>query len=108
MARKYATSEKGKATRKKIDQKRRKRPEEKTRARAREVVHRAIYNGNLIRQSCLVCDNPKTEAHHAWGYSEEHLLHVIFLCREHHGLADKDSVFNETLKSKAPSSSRLG
>jgi hypothetical protein len=79
-------------------------PKGKLKQRARHYVQYAIQYGKLVRQPCVVCNNPRTDAHHAWGYSEEHLLHVIFLCREHHILADKDPAFNQKLKSDFPPS----
>lgn len=67
---------------------------------ARRRVSRAIRSDKIKKLPCVVCENPKSEAHHAWGYSEEHLLHVIFLCRTHHRQAEYDQSFNEHLKSQ--------
>lgn len=98
VTRKYQTSEKAKITQKK----RSSTPEGKQRLRARDCVNRAILYGRLIRSPCIICNNPKVEAHHAWGYSEEHRLHVVFLCKKHHIMADKNPLFNEEVKEKAP------
>ena len=65
---------------------------------AREAVRYAIRKGNLIKLPCQICGNPKSEAHHLFGYEKEHRLNVVFLCRSHHYQADHDPVFNETLK----------
>jgi len=94
---KYQASENGKLVKRKWKQ----TTKERLKDAARNEVCYAIRKGNLIRQPCQICGNPKTEAHHAWGYAEEHRLHVIFLCGVHHRLADKDSSFNEQVKSKS-------
>ena len=48
-------------------------------------VHRftrcAVKLNIIKRQPCLVCFNPKSEAHH-WNYDKP--LDVIWLCRQHH------------------------
>jgi hypothetical protein len=49
--------------------------------RARSAVARAIRSGSLVRQSCEVCGNAKSEAHHP-DYSRP--LDVKWLCRKHH------------------------
>lgn len=54
--------------------------------KARSAVHRALKKGTLIRLKCLVCNFPKTEAHHE-NYSKP--LEVIWLCKQHHVEADK-------------------
>jgi hypothetical protein len=96
---KYESTNKAKTARSKRNKKYRHTPEGRMKHRAMSSVYKAILSGKLIKQPCPVCNNPKVEAHHAWGYSEEHRLHVVFLCKEHHVLADKDPEFNETLKS---------
>ena len=50
-------------------------------AAARLEVTKALYRGDLIRQPCEVCGNPKTDAHHP-NYDEP--LRVDWLCRLHH------------------------
>lgn len=66
---------------------------------AHRKVNRAIVKGELTRLPCIICANPKSEAHHAYGYEPENRLNVIFLCRQHHKQADKDPYFNEYCKS---------
>lgn len=65
-------------------------------SRARSAVQYAIKKGKLVKLPCQVCGNPKSDAHHYLGYSKEHRLDVVFLCRTHHAIVDKE------LKSKAP------
>lgn len=45
------------------------------------LVHLAIKQGKLTKQSCELCGNPKAEAHHD-DYSKP--LSVRWLCRHHH------------------------
>lgn len=100
LVRRQRTSEKTKALRR--------TPKHKLHNNARKAVQRAIQNGKLNRQPCVVCGDSNAEAHHYLGYSKEHRLDVVFLCRTHHRQADRNSEFNEKIKSMAPSSSRLG
>lgn len=51
-------------------------------APAHRLVHRALRLGGLVRLSCEVCDSPKTDAHHRYGYDRP--LEVAWLCRIHH------------------------
>lgn len=118
-ARNYAASEKGKLLKQRNNKKYRstpkakewmrqyrksynKSPEARMRIHIRQSTRNAIRAGRLLRCPCVVCNDPRTEIHHAWGYTEEHILHVVFLCRKHHIQADHDPTFNEELKSKAP------
>ena len=48
---------------------------------AHEKVKRALYNGTLIKQSCEVCGDKNSQAHHE-DYSKP--LDVMWLCRIHH------------------------
>jgi hypothetical protein len=50
-------------------------------ATAHQLVFRAIRRGDLIRQPCQECGNPKGQAHHD-DYSKP--LEVIWLCAHHH------------------------
>ena len=95
-SRKYNNSPKRKAANCDRLRKERATPEGKLKVIARNAVRCAIRKGELKRLPCLVCGNPKSEAHHIFGYSKEHRLNVVFLCRAHHVVADKE------LKSKAP------
>lgn len=49
--------------------------------KARALVREAIRVGNLHRESCHICFDPKTEAHHP-DYSKP--LTVMWLCKKHH------------------------
>lgn len=49
--------------------------------KAHLIVGGALKSGKLIRQTCLVCGDEKTEAHHD-DYSKP--LEVKWLCRKHH------------------------
>ena len=51
------------------------------RRRAHKLVEKAIRLGEIIRQPCRVCSNPKTHAHHD-DYSKP--LDVVWLCSKHH------------------------
>ena len=98
----YESTEKGKRIKRKVSQKRDATPEGKLKCQAHGAVRLAIRKGNLIKLPCQVCRNPKAEAHHYLGYAKEHALCVVFLCKKHHVLADRNPVFNKELKSKAP------
>lgn len=89
----YTSAIKGKLARKRRYEQ---NPEVKFRQQARGAVLYAIHTGKLIKLPCQVCGNPKSEAHHYLGYSKEHRLDVVFLCRAHHVIAD------EEIKSSAP------
>lgn len=59
---------------------------------ARRAVYRARRDGKLVPTPCAVCSTTENiEAHHHRGYSPEHRLDVIWLCRRHHREADCDS-----------------
>lgn len=49
--------------------------------RARNKVGNAIRDGKIIKTPCVVCGNPKSEAHHE-DYSKP--LEVVWLCKKHH------------------------
>lgn len=58
------------------------RPQPSTqKTRARVKVRLAKKSGKLIMQSCRVCGELKTEAHHP-DYSKP--LDVVWLCKQHH------------------------
>ena len=48
---------------------------------AHKAVESAIERGDMTRQPCRVCGNPKTDAHHD-DYTKP--LEVDWLCRLHH------------------------
>jgi len=50
---------------------------------ANSLVARAVKSGILERQPCTVCNEPKSEAHHA-DYTKP--FEVNWLCRQHHML----------------------
>lgn len=45
------------------------------------AVQRGLTSGEITRQPCEVCGNPKTDAHHE-DYAAP--LQVRWLCRQHH------------------------
>ncbi len=49
--------------------------------RVQKAVYAAIRNGRLIKQPCVVCGDPNSEAHHP-DYSKP--LDVIWMCPRHH------------------------
>jgi len=53
----------------------------KDKLRARSLVNQRINRGKLKREPCIVCKNPKGEAHHP-DHSKP--LDVVWLCRKHH------------------------
>lgn len=84
----------GKIARHIYNQKRRNTPMGQMQNAANSAVHYAIKTGKMTKGPCLICANPKSEAHHAYGYEPENRLNVIFLCRTHHEQAHKDPSFN--------------
>lgn len=55
-------------------------------AHAHTTTGNAVRDGKLVRKPCEICGKEKSEAHHE-DYSKP--LEVIWLCKQHHGLADK-------------------
>jgi hypothetical protein len=49
--------------------------------RAYSIINQDIALGKIVRQSCVKCGNPKTDAHHP-DYTKPR--EVIWLCRTHH------------------------
>jgi len=56
-------------------------------AQVHRTVCQAIKNGELEREPCQVCGNPRTEGHHR-DYTKP--LDVNWLCRLHHKLVHKN------------------
>ena len=48
---------------------------------AKCMVASALRRGELIRQPCSICGDPRSQAHHP-NYAEP--LNVIWLCKRHH------------------------
>lgn len=48
---------------------------------AHKAVHNAIRRGDLVRLPCVVCGDPKSQAHHS---DYEKPLEVTWRCRKHH------------------------
>lgn len=44
----------------------------------------AVKTGKVIQQSCIICNELKSQAHHHKGYAEENWLNVVWLCSKHH------------------------
>jgi hypothetical protein len=71
----YLASPKGKAALKRY------RIKDRKKRNASDAVWRAIQKGVLEREPCIICGEPKSEAHH-FNYDKK--LKVIFFCRKHH------------------------
>jgi len=56
---------------------------------ARNAVKRALDRGELTRDVCEVCGDPKSEAHHT-SYNREDWLKVKWLCKKHHTITHND------------------
>lgn len=54
------------------------------RMQARRAVGHYKKKHQDFQKPCLVCQNPKSEAHHHLGYNKEHQLHVQWFCKIHH------------------------
>lgn len=78
-SKKYNQTEKGRIVQKKQTKKYRKNNPLKY--KAHRVLNSAIKIGEIIRQPCEICGNPKSEGHHE-DYSKP--LEVIWLCRKCH------------------------
>ncbi len=76
---KWASSEAGRISQRKWQQKTYATNPEKSHAHC--AVHYALKTGKLIRQPCEICGFPQAEAHHD-DYSRP--LDVRWLCRRHH------------------------
>lgn len=49
--------------------------------KARQLVNNNIRSGKMVRGSCFLCGEPKTDGHHLdYDYPDK----VIWLCRKHH------------------------
>lgn len=70
------------------EQERQSRQRHPAHAKARQEANRAIESGRLVRELCLFCGNPDTQAHHH-SYAPEDWLSVTWLCTKHHGLAHR-------------------
>ena len=53
--------------------------------KAQKIVFINLRNGNIVRESCKICGNPKSEVHHE-DYSKP--LEIVWLCKKHHSEAD--------------------
>lgn len=60
---------------------RRWRAEHREQSIAHARVKYAIRTGALVRGPCQSCGSSATEAHHHNGYSKEHWLDVVWLCK---------------------------
>ena|ERR1041385_3458514 len=57
------------------------RQKDKLKATARDKVRKAIQQGKLLKETCFVCKNTITEAHHK-DYNKP--LEVVWYCKKHH------------------------
>ena len=78
---KYSKTEKGKDVINRASKKAYKNHTQKWIARAK--LRYAVKIGKVTKLSCW-CGNPKTDGHHHKGYTSEHELDVLWLCRPHH------------------------
>lgn len=87
--RRYTQTENGKANLKKNRYKAMAQFPEKE--KARKAVWRAVVKGTLPRiytRCCSICGEQAHEYHHHNGYSKDHWLDVIPMCRIHHRMVD--------------------
>lgn len=84
--------------RQQVESQRRMRARRPEKSWARGVAFRAVRNGSLVRQPCVVCGDPKSEAHH-----EDHNrpLDVVWLCFQHHREADRMLSCKSSMSAKA-------
>jgi hypothetical protein len=47
-------------------------------------VRKAVLRGRLEKRPCELCGDPRSFAHHPFGYEGEMALAVWWLCRVHH------------------------
>lgn len=64
-----------------LEYQRKRRTKSPDQYKAHSLTGNAVRDGRLIQGVCVICGDPKTEAHHE-DYSKP--LDVIWLCREHH------------------------
>ena len=76
----------------KIEYQRRSRKENPEKWSARAAVARAVRAGAVVRLPCVICGNPKSQAHHE-DYSRP--LDVTWLCFKHHREAHGQVVVTE-------------
>ena len=63
-------------------------PQEQMKAAARRLLRSAIEAGDVVRQSCEVCQATPTDGHHS-DYLQP--LNVQWLCRIHHHAVHKEA-----------------
>lgn len=51
--------------------------------KAHSAVSNALRDGRLLKQPCVKCNNPISEAHHE-SYEKEKWLSITWLCKTHH------------------------
>jgi len=80
--REYKRSDAGREVQRRAHLNARAKYPEKEAARVR--LRSAVNRGDIQRQPCQECGNPKVDAHHYLGYEGEHWKDVLWLCRFHH------------------------
>lgn len=83
----YYSSEIGRATCRRASEKYKQRHPDHV--KARDVIHKLVVAGKLPGAKtlkCSRCSAQATDYHHHLGYSQEHWLDVIALCRRCHGV----------------------
>lgn len=58
-----------------------KRKEQIDKIKCRQHTHYLVYTGKIKKESCVICNNDKVEAHHK-DYNKPN--EVTWLCRKHH------------------------
>jgi len=77
---KYFRSEKGLANKKRYTEK------NELQVKARAILNNAVRDGRLKKQTCAICKDENSEAHHK-DYTKP--LEVVWLCKTHHRQIEK-------------------
>lgn len=67
--------------------------------KAHSAVHNAVRAGRLVKEPCLFCDDPNSQAHHH-DYTKP--LEVTWLCDHHHKVAHGRLIQGASLAGLAP------
>jgi len=50
--------------------------------KARQMINNGVANGTIAKESCFLCGEIRTDAHHL---NYDYPLKVVWLCKKHHG-----------------------
>jgi len=95
--RRYAQSDKGKATQRRADLKRHASDAHKLKLLARMRFATAVRGGHIIRQPCEKCGKTPAQGHHHLGYEPEHFFDVQWLCSSCHRVEHPEFSYTEAL-----------